>query len=69
MAQLSPDVKQAIEMAVVKYRAALTRLYTDDDAGAITTDVGKEGISIKTTPVRKDEPIVIEQGRAVRTWK
>jgi hypothetical protein len=65
MAQLSPAVKEAIELAIIKYRAHLTKLYVDGDVGSITTDVGADMIHIKSTPVRKDEPVVIERGRMV----
>lgn len=60
MAQLSPSEKKAIERAVVKYRAALERLYADKDVGSIVTDVGRDMIHVKTTPVRKEEPVLIE---------
>jgi hypothetical protein len=69
MSQLSPAVKEAIELAIIKYRTHLTKLYVDGDVGSIVTDVGVDMIHIKTTPVRKDEPVVIERGRMVTMAK
>lgn len=67
MPQLSPDIEQAIERAVEKYRAALLRMYRDGDVGKIETDCGVDTIHIKANPVRKEDPIVIDRGRVTTT--
>lgn len=69
MAQLSPDVTQAIEQAVSKFRAALVRMYTDEDVGSITADVGVDKIDIKANPVRKEKSVMIDRGHLATTGK
>jgi hypothetical protein len=69
MPQLSPDIEQAIDRAVEKFRAALRRMYKDGDIGKIEADCGKDIIHIKANPVRKEEPIIIDRGHIAAMGK